>query len=56
LSINLLIKFKNMALKPHRVGRRKASKSRKTAKRLEIKRVMLEAKTKKKSPKKKTQK
>lgn len=38
-----------MALKPHRVGRRKASKSRKTAKRLEVKRVMLENKTNKKS-------
>jgi hypothetical protein len=45
-----------MALKPHRVGRRKASKSRKTAKRLEIKRVMLENKTKKNGSKKATKK
>lgn len=41
-----------MALKPHRVGRRKASKSPKTAKRLEIKRIMLENKAKKKTGKK----
>ncbi len=41
-----------MALKPHRVGRRKASKSRKTVKRLEVKRVMLEDKAKKKGSKK----
>ncbi len=41
-----------MALKPHRVGRRKSSKSRKTAKRLEVKRVMLEDKAKKKTSKK----
>ncbi len=41
-----------MALKPHRVGRRKSSKSPKTAKRLEIKRLMLEAKANKKSSKK----
>lgn len=45
-----------MALKPHRVGRRKASKSHKTAKRLEIKRVMLENKAKKKGSKKVTKK
>jgi hypothetical protein len=38
-----------MALKPHRVGRRKGSKSHKTAKRLEVKRVMLENKSKKKT-------
>lgn len=38
-----------MALKPHRVGRRKSSKSHKTAKRLEIKRVMLEERAKKKN-------
>lgn len=38
-----------MALKPHRVGRRKASKSPKTAKRLEIKRVRLEELAKKRS-------
>lgn len=44
--------LKNMALKPHRVGRRKASKSHKTAKRLETKRVMLEDKAKKKVGKK----
>jgi len=36
-----------MALKTHRVGRRKGSKSHKTAKRLEVKRIMLENKTKK---------
>jgi len=42
-----------MALKAHRVGRRKASKSRKTAKRLEVKRIMLEDKAKKKSKKNK---
>ncbi|HPY08961.1 MAG: hypothetical protein ACOX0H_01670 [Patescibacteria group bacterium] len=42
-----------MALKPHRVGRRKASKSRKTAKRLEAKRVMLEERAKKKGGRKK---
>lgn len=41
-----------MALKPHRVGRRKSSKSHKTAKRLEVKRVMLEEKSKKKNCKK----
>ncbi len=41
-----------MALKPHRVGRRKASKSPKTAKRLEIKRLMLEEKAKKRRVKK----
>lgn len=40
-----------MALKPHRVGRRKASKSHKTAKRLEAKKVMLEAKASKKCKK-----
>lgn len=40
-----------MALKPHRVGRRKGSKSHKTAKRLEVKRVMLENKANKKSNK-----
>ncbi len=38
-----------MALKPHRVGRRKGSKSHKTAKRLEAKRVMLENKPRKKN-------
>lgn len=37
-----------MALGPHRVGKRKNSKSHKTAKRLEIKRVMLEERDKKK--------
>ncbi len=42
-----------MALKPHRVGKRKNSKSHKTAKRLEIKRVMLEEKAAKKGIKKK---
>ncbi|HKM40358.1 MAG: hypothetical protein ACOXZ1_02530 [Patescibacteria group bacterium] len=41
-----------MALKPHRVGRRKASKSHKTAKRLEAKRIMLEEKAAKKNNKK----
>lgn len=41
-----------MALKPHRVGKRKSSKSHKTAKRLETKRVMLEEKAKKPSCKK----
>ncbi len=41
-----------MALKAHRVGRRKGSKSHKTAKRLEVKRVMLEAKANKKTSKK----
>jgi hypothetical protein len=41
-----------MALKPHRVGRRKSSKSHKTAKRLEVKRVMLENKANKKGGKK----
>ena len=41
-----------MALKPHRVGKRKSSKSHKTAKRLEIKRNMLEEKSKKKGSQK----
>jgi len=41
-----------MVTKPHRVGRRKSSKSHKTVKRLEIKRVMLEEKAKKKGCKK----
>ncbi|MCK9438775.1 MAG: hypothetical protein WCY43_02460 [Patescibacteria group bacterium] len=41
-----------MALKPHRVGKRKNSKSHKTAKRLEAKRVMLEEKAEKKGTKK----
>jgi hypothetical protein len=45
-----------MALKPHRVGRRKASKSHKTVKRLEVKRVMLENKAKNKRSKKVTKK
>ncbi len=36
-----------MALKPHRVGKRKNSKSHKTAKRLEVKRVMLEERAEK---------
>ncbi len=40
-----------MALGPHRVGRRKVSKSHKTAKRLEVKRVMLEEKAKKRTGK-----
>ena len=41
-----------MALGPHRVGKRKSSKSHKTAKRLEVKRVMLEEKAAKKTGKK----
>lgn len=41
-----------MALKPHRIGKRKNSKSHKTAKRLEVKRLMLEDKAKKKTSKK----
>lgn len=41
-----------MALGPNRVGKRKSSKSHKTAKRLEIKRVMLEEKAAKKTCKK----
>lgn len=45
-----------MALKPHRVGKRKNSKSHKTAKRLEVKRVMLEERAEKKSYKKLTKK
>lgn len=41
-----------MALGPHRVGKRKNSKSHKTAKRLEVKRVMLEERDAKKTIKK----
>ncbi len=40
-----------MLNKPHRVGKRKSSKSHKTAKRLETKRLMLEAKADKKKKK-----
>ena len=35
-----------MAVKANRVGKRKSSKSHKTAKRLEVKRIMLEKKLK----------
>lgn len=45
-----------MALGPHRVGKRKNSKSHKTAKRLEVKRVMLEEKATKKTCKKSVKK